>query len=362
LRDKRSIQRKIDWDFSGQTLKFTPNLTLSTDYRTFPALSSMLSTIQGNTDVYLIPGDPVGQVRAPEVFNLIFKALGIDAVLVPVHVAVGDIQAFVGGAFLAKNVKGMLLTIPHKAEVMSLLSYCNDAGRVAGAVNGIRRNADGELEGALFDGKGFVMSLDYFGVAYAGKRVLILGAGGAAAAITASLAMAGSQAPATISLYDPAPGKAQMLADQIATTAPRATARILSVGSGDPSAYDVVVNASPLGLNADDPLPCDVSRMAPHAAVMDILMKNQPTPLVQAARARGLAAQPGFEMLIQQVPDYLDFFGHAAAAQAVRRDATFIREHLYPVAMAGEIRPSLQTVPSANVPIPGVGEARLATL
>ncbi|MEO7885876.1 MAG: shikimate dehydrogenase, partial [Polaromonas sp.] len=252
----------------------------------------MLSTIQGNTDVYLIPGDPVGQVRAPEVFNLIFKTLGIDAVLVPVHVAAGDIQAFVGAAFLAKNVRGMLLTIPHKAEVVSLLSHCNDAGRVAGAVNGIRRNAAGELEGALFDGKGFVLSLDYFGVAYAGKRVLMLGAGGAAAAITASLAMAGGRAPAAISLFDPTPGKAQALADQIAA-APLPAAGIMGVASGDPSGYDVVVNASPLGLRADDPLPCDVSRMAPHASVMDILMKNQPTPLVQAARARGLVAQPG---------------------------------------------------------------------
>lgn len=321
----------------------------------------MFSTIQGNTDVYLIPGDPVGQVRAPEVFNLIFKTLGIDAVLVPVHVAAGDIQAFVKAAFLARNVKGMLLTIPHKAEVMSLLSHCNDAGRVAGAVNGIRRNAAGELEGALFDGKGFVLSLDYFGVAYAGKRVLILGAGGAAAAITASLAMAGSQAPAAISLYDPAPGKAQVLADQIAAAMPLSNASIAAVSSGDPSGHDVVVNASPLGLRADDPLPCDVSRVAPHAAVMDILMKNQPTPLVRAARERGLTAQPGFEMLIQQVPDYLDFFGHAAAAQAVRRDATFIRGHLYPATMAGEIRRPFQTTPSDSVPIPGVGEARLAS-
>ncbi|MEO8387029.1 MAG: shikimate dehydrogenase [Polaromonas sp.] len=322
----------------------------------------MFSTVQGNTDVYLISGDPVEQVRAPEVFNLVFKTLGIDAVLVPVHVAATDIQPFVGAAFLAQNIKGMLLTIPHKAEVMSLLSHCNDAGRVAGAVNGIRRHAAGGLDGALFDGKGFASSLDYFGVAYAGKRVLILGAGGAAAAITASLAMAGRHTPAVISLYDPAPGKAQALADRIAAAAPASAAKIAAVGSADASACDVVVNATPLGLRADDPLPCDVSHMAPHAAVMDILMKNQPTPLVQAARARGLVAQPGFEMLIQQVPDYLDFFGYAAAAELVRQDATFLRERLYPAAMAGEIRRPVYAAPSAaQVPNPGVGETRLAS-
>lgn len=319
----------------------------------------MLSTINGRTDVYLIPGDPVEQVRAPEVFNLIFRTLGINAVLVPVHVAARDIEAFVGSAFLAKNIRGVLLTIPHKSQVMGLLSQCNDDGRVADAVNGIRRNPGGELEGALFDGKGFVTSLDYFGVACAGKRLLILGAGGAASAIAASLAMAGSRAPAEIALYDPAPGKAQALASQIAAAAQNPATKLVTAASSDPSAYDVVVNASPLGLRASDPLPCDVLRLAPHAAVMDILMKNQPTPLVQAARARHLVAQPGFEMLIQQVPDYLEFFGYAEAAQAVRHDATFIREHLYPAAMLGEIGRSAAT---ASVPVPGVGEKRLATL
>ncbi|UUZ64367.1 shikimate dehydrogenase [Polaromonas sp. P1-6] len=326
----------------------------------------MLSTIQGNTDVYLISGDPVEQVRAPEVFNLIFRTLGINAVLVPVHVAVQDIETFVRSAFLAKNIKGMLLTIPHKSRVMGLLSHCNDTGRVAGAVNGIRRNpkpgCEGELEGALFDGKGFALSLDYFGVAYAGKRLLILGAGGAASAIAVSLAMAGSRAPAEIALYDPAIGKAQALASQLAAAARSSTTKVVAATSSDPSAYDVVVNASPLGLKAGDPLPCDVSRLAPHAAVMDILMKNQPTPLVQAARARHLVAQPGFEMLIQQAPDYLEFFGYTEAAQAVRNDATFIREHLYPAGMAGEIRRPTQTAKPASVPVPRVGEARLVSL
>lgn len=298
----------------------------------------MLSTIAGTTDVYLIPGDPVEQVRAPEVFNLIFSTLGINAVLVPVHVAAGDIESFVRTAFLAKNIKGMFLAIPHKSLVMGLLSQCNDYGRVAGAVNGIRRNADGSLEGGLFDGKGLVSALDYFEIAYAGRRVLILGAGGGASAIAASLAIAGASAPTDIALFDPVPGKAAAVAAHISSVAKLTGTSVVAAASSDPSGYDVVVNASPLGLNADDPLPCDVTRMEPHAAVVDILMKNQPTPLVRAVRARHLVAQPGFEMLIQQAPDYLEFFGYGDAAQAVRRDATFIREHLYPAAMAGEIR------------------------
>lgn len=298
----------------------------------------MLSTIAGTTDVYLIPGDPVEQVRAPEVFNLIFQVLGIDAVLVPVHVQAVNIEAFVRNAFLAKNIKGMFLAIPHKSLVMGLLAKCNDYGRVAGAVNGIRRNPDGSLEGGLFDGKGFVASLDFFDMAYAGKRVLILGAGGGASAIAASLAIAGRRAPACIALYDPVPGKAKAIAAHISAAAEANNVKVSAAASGDPSGFDLIVNASPLGLQSGDPLPCDVSRIDAHAAVVDILMKNQPTPFLCAARARGLAAQPGFEMLIQQAPDYLEFFGYAEAAQAVRNDATFIRDYLYPAAMAGEIR------------------------
>lgn len=77
-------------------------------------------------------------------------------------------------------------------------------------------------------------------------------------------------------------------------------------------------------------MPCDVARMEPHAALVDILMKNQPTPVVRAARARGLAAHPGFEMMVQQTHLYLDFFGFAEAAQQVRRDAGFIRDMICP--------------------------------
>jgi shikimate dehydrogenase len=81
-----------------------------------------------------------------------------------------------------------------------------------------------------------------------------------------------------------------------------------------------VVNATPLGLKAGDPLPFDVARVDADAVVVDILMKNQPTPLLRACRARGIAAHPGFEMMVQQVPEYLSFFGFDAIAQAVRAD------------------------------------------
>lgn len=291
--------------------------------------------ITGTTDVYLILGDPVAQVRAPESFNLIFARLGIDAVLVPVHVSPQDLEAFVRTAFKAKNIKGMWGAIPHKAPLVSLLDHCSELGRIAGAVNGIKRTADGRIEGGLFDGEGFVASLDWFGIGYSGRRALIIGAGGGASAIGASLACAGAKSCAEVAFFDPVPGKAQDVAARIAASS---TATVRAVGTNDPSGFDLVINASPLGLNTADPMPCDVSRMEPHAAVVDILMKNQPTPVVRAARARSLIAQPGFEMMLQQTHLYLEFFGFHDAARQVRKDATFLRELIYPAELAGEIK------------------------
>ncbi len=269
-------------------------------------MNAPVHRITGTTDTYLILGDPVEQVRAPESFNAVFARFGIDAVLVPVRIAPADLAPFVRAAFKAPNIKGMWVTIPHKVAATGLLDHCSDIARVAGAVNAIRRNADGSLEGGLFDGEGLVASLDRFGMAYTGRRVLIVGAGGAASAIGASLVCRGTQSVAELALFDPVPGRAQALATRLA---PATQAVVHAVAHSDPAGFDLVINASPLGLKADDPLPVDVARMAPGAALVDILMKNQPTPVVRAARARGLSAQPGFEMMILQAHLYLDVHG-----------------------------------------------------
>lgn len=297
--------------------------------------ATSMPPVHGDTDVYLILGDPIEQVLAPEIFNPLFARFGIDAVLVPVQVAPQNLHAFVKAAFLAKNIKGMWVTIPHKVPVMGVLDHSSDLARLAGAVNAIRRNADGTLEGGLFDGEGFVSSLDYFDIPYAGKKVLILGAGGAAAAIGASLVQSrATGSAAEVAFYDPTPGKAAEVAARLQAAH---TARVVAVGSSAPTGFDLVVNASPLGLKATDPLPCDVARLEPHAALVDIVMKNYPTPVVRAARARGLHGEPGFEMLIQQAHLYMDFFGFSDIAAALRQDTGAIRQQIYPQALLDEI-------------------------
>jgi len=300
----------------------------------------MFPSIVGSTSVYLLPGDPVTNVRLPRMFNAVFERCGIDAVMVPVQVAKRDLAVFVKAAFLARNVRGMAIAPPHKPLLVDLLDGCGLFGRVAGSVNVVRRIANGELEGDLFDGEGLLGALDHYNIPFRGKRVLILGAGVSAAAIGVALAEGGTVNGAEhIAFHDIVAGKAAGVAAQLDAFFDATT---VAVDSSDPAGYDLVVNATSLGLKPDDALPVDVARMEPHAALFDILLRNQPTPLVRAARARGLHAQAGFEMLVQQMPHYFEFFGHRDAAQALRHDADFLRELIYPAAMADEIRHPLR--------------------
>jgi len=267
----------------------------------------------------MILGDPVAQVRAPEVFNHLFRKHGADAVLVPANVAPADFDGFARHALKARNIDGLWLAIPHKTRMVALLDRCDRLGTTAGAVNAARRNADGQIEGALFDGVGFVKALDQFGVAVKGQRALVVGVGGGGVAIATSLAARGA---GHIALFDMAPGRTAAVAARLNK---EFGVEVVAAASNDPAGFDLVVNSTPLGLKPDDPLPFDPARLDAGTVVVDILMKNQPTPLLRACKARGITAHAGFEMLVQQVPEYLSFFGFPAIAQAVQADPSDVR-------------------------------------
>ena len=276
-------------------------------------------SISGTTRVFLILGDPVAQVRAPEAFNHLFDKHGVDAVLVPANVPASEFDGFVKHALKARNIDGLWLAIPHKTAMVDLLDRCDRLGRSAGAVNAARRTADGTLEGALFDGVGFTKALDHFGIAIPGRKVLVVGVGGGGVAIATSLAARGA---GQVALFDSTPGRTEAVAKKLSA---EFGVDVVSVATPDPAGFELVVNATPLGLKAGDPLPFDVARLDPGTAVVDILMKNQPTPLLRACRARGITAHPGFEMMVQQVPEYLSFFGFDAIAKAVQADPSDVR-------------------------------------
>ena len=283
-----------------------------------------MTTITGTTRVFYCIADPIDQVRAPEVFNAVFASARMDAIMVPLRVHPDRLESTLRALFESPTVGGVSLSIPHKAAATAIVDRCSDIATISGAVNAVRRDVSGALEGDLFDGVGFTGLLQRAAISYVGKRVLIIGAGGAASAVSTALADEGASA---IGLYDPDVAKARQLAERLRA---RFHIEAFAASSSDPSGFDLIVNASPLGLKDSDPLPVDVAAIPAHAAVCDILMKNQPTPLLRGARARGLVAEPGFDMLIRQTPHYLDFFGYPELAEKVRRDDLFVRELLFP--------------------------------
>lgn len=280
--------------------------------------------ITGTTRVFYILGDPVAQVRAPEVYNQLFKAHGVDAVLVPLKLPAAALPGFLEHGMRAENVGGFWATIPHKSQLAELLKPTDPVASIAGAVNAVKRHADGRLEAALFDGIGFVKGLDHFGIDVAGRRVLVVGAGGGGHAVAAAIAQRG---PAKLAVFNRSRERAQSLVDRLQ---PISGAGAVVANSNDPAGFDLVVNCTSQGLKPDDALPFDPARVDAGAAVVDIIMTREPTPLLQACRARGLKAEAGFEMLVQQVPEYLRFFGFDEIGQSLQSDLDVVRSMLYP--------------------------------
>jgi shikimate dehydrogenase len=284
---------------------------------TINATHSISTSITGKTRVYMVAGDPVDQVQAPAIFNRVFQKFDVDAVLVPVQVAPDRFVRFATTVLEAGNVEGLWITIPHKTTLMPLMVKTDLASQMAGSVNAVRRHDDGSLEGGMFDGRGLVAALRYFGIEPKNLRVLMLGAGGAGAAIATALLGADIK---ELALHD--------LDDRAARLANRLDDHRVSLPGADPVGFDLIINATPLGLNPSDPLPVDVSLIDSKARVVDILMKKKPTPLLQACAARNIEAYPGFEMLVQQVPDYLRFFGMSDIADQIQDDLSDVRHHL----------------------------------
>jgi len=283
-----------------------------------------MPNITGTTRVFYILGDPVAQVRAPEVYNHLFQQHGVDAVLVPLKLPATALAGFLEHGLKAENVGGFWATIPHKAALADALKPADPVANIAGAVNAVKCHADGRLEAALFDGIGFVKGLDHFGMAVTGKRVLVVGAGGGGHAVAAAMAQ---RNPAHLAVFNRSRDRAAAL---VARLQPLIGDAAAVAESADPAGFDLIVNCTSQGLKADDAMPFDPARVDAGAAVVDIIMTREPTPLLRACRARGLRAEAGFEMLVQQIPEYLRFFGFNDIAQTVQSDLSAVRALLYP--------------------------------
>jgi shikimate dehydrogenase len=259
--------------------------------------------INGNTELIAHIGFPTHAFKAPMIYNPWFEKAGVNAVVVPMGCRAPDYPAFLRALFKLSNIRGALITMPHKVPTTTLVDELLPNAAIAGACNAVRLGPAGQLQGAMFDGEGFVRGVLRKGLVLQGASALVVGSGGVGSAIAASLAAAGA---ARLALFDVQAAAAQGLAERLVHHYP--TLQVL-VGSPDPHGFDLVVNASPLGMNEGDALPMDVLRIAPGTFVGEVVMKTEMTAFLRAAQARGCPVQVGSDMLFEQIPAYLEFFG-----------------------------------------------------
>jgi len=259
----------------------------------------MLPSLNGETRLHLIVGDPVGQTKSPSGLTVEFVARGANAICIPVHVAAADFDAFMAAAKCGQNIDGIVITVPHKFAALRHCDEASDRARFLGAANVLHRVAPDRWRGDMTDGSAMVAALRRAGFEPGGQRALVVGAGGAGSAVALALIEAGV---ATLAVADTDTKRCRSLVKRLAAKAP-AVAR---AGTTDPAGFGLVVNATPAGMLPTDPLPIDAAQLDPSAVVADLITRPAMTPLLQAAHRRGCKVVTGEDMFAVQAGDMAD--------------------------------------------------------
>lgn len=257
-------------------------------------------TLNGETRVIAIIGDPIAQVQSPAGVTQALQAKGRNAVVVPIHVTPADVDDFIRGVSPAKNFDGILVTVPHKFAAYAHCATATERAHFLGAVNTLRRNADGGWHGDQLDGEGFVGGIRAAGCKPEGRRALMAGVGGAGSAIALALLEAGV---AELAIHDGDAGRREALVGRLRT---RYGSKVRG-GSADPTGYTLVVNATPAGMRPGDPFPIEADKLTPEMFVGDVITAPAVTPLVEAARRLGCSTQVGGGMFTAVAALIVDF-------------------------------------------------------
>ena len=261
----------------------------------------MLDGYSGATRLYVIIGDPIAQVKAPAGLTRELARRGRDWIVVPLQLTPADVGAGFSVLSCGRNVDGLIATVPHKFALASHCATLSARARFLGAVNVARRNADGSWHGDMLDGEGFTDAAARAGCRMQGARALLIGAGGAGSAIALSLLDRGV---AKLAIHDI---DADRRAALLARLADRFGDRVKQAAA-DASDLDLLVNATPVGMKADDPLPLDIAGLTETTFVGDVVTVPEITPLLAAARDRGCRIQTGIGMFESNIGLMADFF------------------------------------------------------
>jgi shikimate dehydrogenase len=266
-----------------------------------PSPADEVDYVCGHTRLYGIVGDPIVQVRSPEMFTAEFRTRRLDAIMVPMHVAPDDFDACLPGLMRLRNLDGLVFTIPYKVRATSLAGSLGPQAQVVGAINALARDG-GQWQAEIFDGLGCVEAFGRRGIPLSGRRVMLIGAGGAGSAIGVALAY---QQPAFVRLYDVDVARAELLAEKMRRVSPQTEVEVAASRIGD---VEVLVNASPVGMLDDARLPLAIDRLPPSLIVFDAIVKPERTPLIQLAESSGCTSVYGREMMRGQISRMVDYF------------------------------------------------------
>ncbi|HEY3059143.1 MAG TPA: shikimate dehydrogenase [Chloroflexota bacterium] len=259
-------------------------------------------------------GDPIAQVRAPGVWSVLFQHNGVNALCVPMHVRPASLAVFFSGIRSLGNLRGLIVTIPHKPVIAGLVDALTPRARLTGVCNAVAIREDGTTLGDTFDGHGFVLGLRAAGQDLSGRRALIVGSGGVGASIAFAVADAGAH---SVIVSDLDPDRSGALAARLARAG-----FVADAGTADPRGFDLIVNATPMGMRPTDPLPFDPSRLDARAVVVDVVISIGLTPVLVAARERGCFVQSGSVMTDHMIASMAEFFGFSGgdwSAQTIAR-------------------------------------------
>lgn len=263
--------------------------------------------LSGATRVIAIIGDPIAQVKSPSGMTEELIARGKNAIVVPIHVTSQNVDAMIRALSVAENVDGIIATIPHKLAAYAHCATATDRARFLRSANTLRRNRDGRWHGDALDGVAFVQGVRNAGGDPAGRRALLVGAGGAGSAIALALLETGVT---QLAIHD---GDVERRNDLIVKLGSRFPGWV-HAGSDDPTGFTLVVNATPSGMRENDAYPIDFARLDSTMFVGDVITAPAVTPLIAAAHRIGCGTQTGIGMFGAVMKLMVDFFLEAPSS------------------------------------------------
>jgi shikimate dehydrogenase len=265
-------------------------------------LMNQVDFVNGKTRVYGIVGDPIEQVRSPEMVTWEMQKRDHNAVLIPIHIASDEFDTVMPKIMRMRNLDGLIFTIPFKAPAIALAKTLGPQASQIGAINALKKHSNGAWSGEIFDGIGCVEAFKQRGITLQDKRLQLIGLGGAGSAICVALAY---EKPKLLRLFDINPQTTERMAKMVNTISPQT---VVEVGLPLAEGIDILLNASPVGMLSDARLPLAVEQFKKELIVFDAIVMPENTPLLSLAQDCGCQVVRGREMMLGQISKIVDYF------------------------------------------------------